>query len=205
MDRVVLIAGPSCVGKTTFVNKLRSGEMPEITQALDLEPLADWQYRDSYYADEAMSQELVKQSVDKLFLHWTVAYPSLKVSLRRFLAGGSYEKAARLKLLQNATRIDCLVLRARQESLLARVKMREEVVLARRAARKDSYWLFREKMANVKALESLYADSARLEALYREWVVFCRDVPVSAIYEVDVSANTPITVIPMPENYPPVE
>ena len=200
----MLIAGPSCVGKTTFVKKLRSGELSEVTQALDLAPLTDWQYRDAYYADEAMSQELTKQSVDKLFLHWTVAYPSLKVSLRRFLAGGSYEKAARLKLLQNVTRIDCLLLRAMPERLLERVKMREEVVRARRAARKDSYWLFREKMANVRALENLYADSARLEALYQEWVVFCQSIPVSSIYEVDVSGNPSMTVIPMPENHHPV-
>lgn len=155
--------------------------------------VSGWEYRDSYYANNAMLSEVSRHGIKRLILHWTIPHPSLKLTVRNLLLRNAYDKKARLALIGMAKNVTCLTLVANPDKLIERVRLREKRVKELRAEGRDSQIKYRQKLGYVKALIATYNEIERVVPMYDRWFAFCEQMCVTQHYLVDVNADPFLT------------
>jgi hypothetical protein len=174
-DRLVVIAAPSGCGKSTLIKKLRSGEGPELADALALGDVNSWQFIDSEFL-----VDMADEHFSKLVVHY--ALPALP--LKRGVIGHISEDVP-TGMLRNANHISLVTLYTTPQALVERV-------ISRKVARKANRWPVLRTVCHVLAnveglrskwpllrktyrweqLEKLFSDPAEIETLYGHWLKY---------------------------------
>lgn len=161
-----LVSGPTSVGKSEFVQRLKSGDR-EVSQLLDLDVKQyDWQVTTA-----SRLQANAEGKMNKLLLHYDICRP---ISLRY----GNYEYDPVLTIMRVAAEKTAYVLVCPSDLLIARLK---EVL--------DSYG--RPELRQIKKTERLifeYCQPDRFRKLYEDWISYCKAHYCKVKY-IDVSSR----------------
>lgn len=187
MERLVIIAAPSCCGKTSFVHQLRNGELAHIAETLQMGDIRNWEYRDAFFANTAMIAELRQSQTKRMILHWTIPHPSIKIKIRNLLLRNSYDKKSRLALIKMAEDLTCLTLVANPNKLIERAGLRKKRVDELLLEKRDSLLTHRRKTKHVRKLIANYSDIEKIVPMYNRWFAFCEQMEVKEHYLVDVN------------------
>lgn len=196
LDRIIVVAGPTCCGKTSFINNLMSGKYKNIEQKLKMGSLDSWFYQDAYYLKPNTLNELLKSSISHVLLHWTIPLPRLKIFIRNILLLGAYDKKARLNLIQSSNNVIVLSLYANPTLLLKRVELRkvkwENELNERGASFIDKIFM----LHNIKTVNRFYSNPKRCLPLYNRWFKFVKnDLKPETNYLINVDSEPKIKSI----------
>lgn len=169
IERLIIVAGPTCCGKTRLINYLRAGKLKEIQKKLEIENFQAWSFQDAYYLNYKKLNELLEVPELKLLMHWTIPLPRILIFLRNIALFGSYDRRARIRLLKSVKYIDILTLFADAASLTKRVNLRKEIVLKEVKKSKIFYLKKKYKLYNKQVVEKFYSDPKRYLGIYKKW------------------------------------
>jgi energy-coupling factor transporter ATP-binding protein EcfA2 len=155
IGKLLMIAGPTAAGKSTLVEKLRRGELPEIINKLQLgeKKLSEWDF-----SAPALLENLGAQKIDHLIYHYDILLPH-KHQL------GDHFKDHYLNILNTANQKSILTIwvppdRLRQQFADSEIQGRKKV-----------------KKANLRLMKE-YEDPGKVIAFYREWIHFVQSLNV---------------------------
>jgi hypothetical protein len=198
VKRIIVIAAPSCCGKSTLIHQLMTGEHAHINKHIKLFNPSTWLYRDitlSGYEREVL--QLSKPDQKKLLLHYTIPYPSIK-----FIFRPGYDKLSRMRILMGSNDIILLTLYVNPKTLLYRVNLRRQRVIERRNQGKVPNYKFLKGMRTLKTLERIYLDTNRIVPMYNKWFKFCKKINTKSHYLVEVETTPKLSpLMRWPEIY----
>jgi hypothetical protein len=160
---IVIIAGASCVGKTTLlktlmskhrtwlhdVAKIRAGDVPEIFEA------RDWN-----------RQLLPSITTSTSLVHYELTRPLL-------MGLHCYDDDRALRRILSSARLITVVTVWEPPTILqARAKARKRQIVWQ-LLRSHDLWRFKRRMRRRRTIRPVYASGA-LCAMYRDWIFFCR-------------------------------
>jgi len=198
IENLVVVAAPSCCGKTKFITDLRHGRLPEVKRELFGGEFVSWKFVDAYYLTDSVFEELQKGQTKNLLLHWTISRPSLRLSLRNLFLRGAYDKSARLATIAHADNKISITLCARRSTLLQRVDLRIKKVVGRWHDREESIASYLGKRIQLFGLKRFYRNPQLLKATYIEWQEFCAAVDFSERLNIDVTSGVEIVTAEFP-------
>ncbi len=201
IDNMVIVAGPSCCGKTRFVSELRKGKLTSIEQRLELGKAESWRYIDTFYSSPDVVRELMESTVEVALVHWTVLHPSMKQRLRKVLLNQAYERKHRLDLIRIARRVTCLSLYADPTELIRRTLLRGDKISEFYENGRDSVFTYWRKRRHLAGLRSAYAHPTKLVEMYLGWFRFCANMGVDRSWLVN---TTDAPELESQENWPNV-
>jgi hypothetical protein len=193
LDRVVVVAGPACCGKSKFIRRLRSGDLGDISSTLKIDRISDWSYLDVYYLNARQLKDIEHSNVRRMLLHWTIPTPTIRLKLRNLLIQFTDDKKERLELLGSTIHLTVLTLFTSRESLLCRVQSRRARLLERRHSGMDDMISHLRRMWEVKILERHYSVPGNIERMYNQWFRLCESLDISDMHLVDLE-NEPLLV-----------
>lgn len=199
IDRLIVIAAPSCCGKTTFINNLMNGELSSISEVLGMGDVASWEFKDAFFVDKEYTDMLLKRGVSKMLLHWTIPHPSPKLFIRNLMLLNAYDKKERLDILDAAKQIDILTLYAPLNVLRTRVQLRYQRIVEKQQEKQknfNSLVMKTKSKWNIDRLYKVYSDPAKLVGMYSRWFDFCGRYDSSGNYLINVESCQP-TIAPV--------
>jgi hypothetical protein len=153
IGHLVIVAGVPASGKTTLINKLLGGELPDLAKALSFDNAHKWTI--TGFGDV---HRLAEPNVPNLILHYNITTPMVENDLYGYQSG-------LLDLVNAAGHISVVTLWCSPAVLSQRYRdnrIRRTFFGARRAKRKQK---------NARLL-SLYSETHRLRELFRDWLSF---------------------------------
>ncbi len=186
LDRIILVAAPSCCGKTMFINMMRRDKLQRISADLQMGDVSSWTYKDAFYINARSLKTIEKSPINKIVLHWTIPHPTFKLALRNLVLLCAYDKTSRLQIMKSSREITVLTLYTSQSSLLRRVEFRRQRILERRLEGKESLFSLTTKKRRTRKLAQFYSDMCNLAPLYERWFHFCETLNPGASYLVNV-------------------
>ncbi len=169
LEQLIIVAGPSCSGKTHFVKRLRAGDYDELLRQHSLVDPKSWVFADVFFLDDADVQALVDPSNAKVLAHWTIPHPSVKLFFRDMLNFGALDLKHRLQLIAQAQSTISLTLHAEPKTLLSRIDLREQRVHELYELGRDSFWKYRRKLRHLNLLRRIYSSKSRTQKMYGRW------------------------------------
>lgn len=187
IDRLLLVAGPSCAGKSTLIQRLYAGELPEIAARLRLGDVSAW------YC--ALPKDLPAVVDGKVLLHYDF--------LRPWTGGQTpdYDAEELLRLARTASEVTLLTLWVPPAELHRRMAERRSTFLRallrgrpwdsetlrasprrsgpppdrRRSLRKT--WAIVRELWRLSEKVRSYRRSSEVQALYDDWLSFWSKSP----------------------------
>ncbi len=184
VKRLILVAAPSCCGKTTFIEQLKEGKLNGVEKQIGVNDFNNWLYRDIYLHEKEVLELENSQHFD-LILHYTIPYPALKYIFRN-----GYDRKARLTIMQGADEITFLTLYADTPTLLHRIELRRQRVKNRHRQGIVPIYKYQRTMRTLRRLEKIYATPDKLISMYRNWFDHCSKINLKYHFLIDVE-NTP--------------
>ncbi len=173
VKRLIVIAAPSCCGKSTFVNKLIKRELPQIEKTTGMVDASAWTYKDLWLHEKEL--KALNNSDDlELLLHYTLPHPALKFILRR-----GYDKKDRLSILQASDNITILTLFATPSTLVRRIQLRRDRIFERKKTIKQKRLKTMQALRTLNRLHRIYSNPYRLAALYQKWFDICSEFNIN--------------------------
>lgn len=190
LDRLIVVAAPSCCGKSTLINAIKGGDNTALRDALTISNPASWTYADAFYVDAAFLERINSGPTRNMLLHWTIPRPSLRLLARRALNGFTYEKRERMTLIQQANQQTVITLVSRQSQLLRGVEYRRDKARERIRTGASTLPTYLRQRWNMRMLNRLYSDMRKVVPLYDRWFQFCSDMGIETEYLVDLDNPT---------------
>jgi hypothetical protein len=191
-----MVAGPTCCGKTWFINNLKSEKLIDIREKIQMGDIKSWVYQDAYYLDSAKLKEILDSSISKILLHWTIPLPRLKIFLRNIVLLGAYDKKARIQILHSANNLTILTLYANPTTLIQRVELRRNNIIKELDQRESFFLKKMIKMSNINKVKKIYSDRKHFLHLYNRWFNFVReDLKPQMHYLVDVNGEPTLKTV----------
>lgn len=156
--RLLIVAGPVAVGKSTLIDRLQKDELPQITERLAWGQASDWTRCDASKVDELKSS-----SIEYLILHYNLLRP-----LTKELSG--FEDDEPLQILQDADEVFILTMGADASQIRAQYDNDAK----RQRATDDP--LYHDKQ-NKRAF---FDDESAVNRLYQQWINFIASHKISA-------------------------
>jgi hypothetical protein len=158
---LVIVAGPTCVGKTTLLARLRNGELPTLASSLGLDAGSDSVFLDAVQVEGPMRRRKPER-LERLVLHYDTCRPA-RLGLADFV------RDPVLDLLGEARRVAIVTLWATADELYRRTVERRERSLRgwKRLAAS------RTQVAEWARLELLYQERRQVLEHYESWLRFC--------------------------------
>ena len=201
MERLVVIAGPSCSGKSTMIDRLLSGRLPRLAGGLELGPLETWTSLLPKHVSDPP-----RADAPKVLLHYDL--------LRRWTRkepAADYDGDPCLGLLSEAPDLTVVTLWASASVLAARLRQRRSTFHRRllrgrlwnseqlhsTAVEDDrpapSWWrtasaVWRE-LLRLEAKRRLFRSEDPLRDLYESWLRFCVRTGPRANWIIDTHAD----------------
>jgi len=170
LDRVIVIAGPSCVGKSTLIDALRRGEHPRLAAALGLHDPKAWVFQNA----RRTARAAIETAARNLVLHYDIVRPAMEPSI------AGYADDPGLAPMLEARELCVCTIWGKGDLLRARAAFK-----SRRRARIDStalhsprqWWLRNRRMST---LRSWYRNDVFVLGLYDQWFAFVGSVSPGA-------------------------
>jgi hypothetical protein len=178
VEKLVVLAGPSGIGKTFMVDRLGPGPFAEFSKQLGITEPGLWDYTSTKKLHEAPDLE-----IDRLIFHYDLA----RLWKRKYRSG--YSEDPVLKILSNSKEITVATLWAKPEIILRRLleRQRRKAHDTRHKSRAIMRMLYR--WAFPREVTKLYRNPADLQSIYREWIRFCGDFSLEAHWLVDTTSD----------------
>ena len=189
LDRLIVVAAPSCCGKSTFINEIRNNGLQGLARELQICDTKSWAYDDAFYIDAKFLRNTERSPTKNMVIHWTIPRPTAKLAFRNLLTLNAYDKKERVEFLRKSHEVTILTLFTSQNDLVQRVQSRCEHVRQRRLVGTDSYLNFARKRWNMWKLGRFYSNTRNLTSLYERWFGFCQTLNVRASYLVDIQGD----------------
>lgn len=184
-----MIAAPSCCGKTTFIENIRTNGLPELTDSLDMGDHESW-----LFIDSEKLPEISNTRVPKMVLHYALPALPLKNGVIRSIADD-----VPMAVLHKANEISFVTLYASQTTLLNRIRKRK-------GSRKSGRWPIIKNIVSalaeisflrsrsrllrknfrLKELEKLFSNPGEFAQIYQSWFDFSRQFQA----KIDLVVNT---------------
>lgn len=159
IGRTILVAGPSCVGKTTLMKKLRRGLLPDLQNRLKMGDLACWHFRDAMHMSDYPETE-----IPNLVLHYDI----LRLMDQGF---PDYASDPVLGRLASCGELLILTLRERPEVLCRRCLQRRRRTWS--LLTRGCFRLFYQRYRRLGRKCRMYSAPSEVMALYENWFGFC--------------------------------
>lgn len=180
IDRLLLVAAPSCCGKTTFINAVRAGDLETLAGTLDFRESDGWLFKDAWYLNHQYLDKLRNAPESRLVLHWTIPRPSFKLAVRGLATGYSYDKRHRVDFVRSARKLTIVTLLNSREYLLRGVNSRLTTAKKRHQSGTSNRLTFLRQKWNMSRLTNLYSDMSKVVPMYDRWFGFCESLNASA-------------------------
>ena len=169
VNRLIIVAGPSCVGKTSLLNSLQHGPMPRLPDRLQIGDIASWTFA---YTKELRKED--RSHVDRMILHYDMG----RYWKRNFRA--SFKEDTPLDILDRSSEIYILTLWAPPGVLLQRYRSRILRGYGSRLMRRPLTTLYglatfvsEGGLRRYRRMKQFYKRPAALRCLYEKWFAFC--------------------------------
>lgn len=166
LDRAIVIAGPSCVGKSTLIDRLRHGELPALAAALQLGDPERW----VYLTARRSARMAAVADAHGLVLHYDILRPLMERRVRSFGEDPGLVVALTSPQL-------CLCTMWGDADLLRR---HAAIKCARRATEESigvsapvHWWMRNRRMRTIRAR---YRDDDYIHGRYEQWLRFARSI-----------------------------
>ncbi len=187
-DRLVIIAGPSSVGKSVLIDKLQQDKLPWLSDQLGLGDLSKWRVMDGVELARWPESDTI---IDRLLLH--LAFPVLSETqqLRRVPSRREDSEATTLvykSVVSIVTREVAIVTLVASASTLVRRARRRQL-------RSVAVVLRRHTISSLKGLgrlrrkKRIYSDAAQLSSRYSQWLDACSQFGATVEVLVDVEGQ----------------
>jgi len=183
VKRLVIIAAPSCCGKSTFVNQLIKRELPQIEKSIGIDDASAWTYKDIWLHENELVTQTNTSDLD-LMLHYTLPHPALKFILRR-----GYDKKVRLSILQASDNITLLTLFATPSTLVKRIQLRRERIFEKKKTTRQKPLKTIKALRTLNRLHRIYSNPDKLTALYQNWFDVCSEFSINNHFLVNVEQS----------------
>ena len=181
-NKSIVIAAPSCCGKSNFVNLLLDEKLPEIEKNINLIDPSTWIYKDIWlHEKELINMTNLRSS--KYILHYTLPYPALKFIFRK-----GYDKKVRLSILQASHNITILTLFAEPSTLLKRIELRRNRIFEKRARNKRLILRSLKALRTLNHLNRIYSNPNKLISVYEKWFEVSRNFNSHSHFLVNVDS-----------------
>jgi hypothetical protein len=162
--RLVVLAGPSAVGKTHLVRQMRRGEPPALAEQLGLQP--------PFVVSSARDLKRLSQSaIETLVVHYD--FLDQRQGLAKFQhLDGWFEHSSTIDII--TMHVPCDVLADR---------MAHRVVRSRNRWRREPSWALIRRIFRQAKKCRFYRQDARVSALYEEWYTFLSQRDISSKWE----------------------
>ena len=203
VGHLVVVAGPTAVGKSTLIERMRAGSAPEIAAQLGLSGFEDF----AVVSADALSADRQRRT-EKLILHYDTALPHVEEH------AWTYARDPALDLLACAERVSVVSLRASAKTLRERLVESEfggrrprgsrdlyqlwerlphflqgwSLVLTRSLRRRAFFDRRLKRLASLprhRRLYRLYHEDTAVDTLYSGWRSFVESVETEHRLEVD--------------------
>jgi hypothetical protein len=189
VDKLMVIAGPSGVGKSFLIKQLQLGSFPQFVKQLEMADPNLWTYVLARHLEK-----IREHKIDRLFLHYDLTRP-----WRRKLRSGYLEDQP-LRILTTSKEITVVTLPGTPEILMSRIVARRKARSERHKSKaKSNIRLFsrlaflgnqRNKKKQKDVLQ-LYKNPSELLSLYDEWMKFCRGIKLKSHWIVNTMEDPP--------------
>lgn len=167
LDRAIVIAGPSCVGKSTLIDRLRQGELPALAAALQLDDPERWVYLNARRSAAATRTPAGSQGI---VLHYDILRPLMERRVRSFGQDPGLARALAAPHLRLCTMWGSADLLRRRSAL----KSVRRAVTDSIASPTPLHWWMRSR--RMRAIRTRYRDDRYIEARYEQWMRFARSI-----------------------------
>jgi SAM-dependent methyltransferase len=156
IGRLLVVAGPTAAGKSTLIERLASGALPEVAARIGLDTPRNWQV----IGDRETLRKFSAPHVDRLILHYDFARP--------LYTSTPFERDAALELLGSADAATIVTVWTEPARLRRQLEAGEL-----REVRPGTFEGSRRHLRIWKD----YHDADRVVDLYRAWLAFAGTVP----------------------------
>jgi 2-polyprenyl-3-methyl-5-hydroxy-6-metoxy-1,4-benzoquinol methylase len=156
IGRLLVVAGPTAAGKSTLIERLAAGDLPEVAAAVGFDAPRSWRL----IGDRESLRKFSDAHVDRLVLHYDFARPLYKAT--------PYERDTALELLACADVVTIVTVWT-DPARLRRQMEASELRQVRPGA-------FEGSRRHVRIWKD-YHDAERVAALYRAWLAFAGTLP----------------------------
>ena len=176
VDRLIVIASPSCCGKTLFLAHLARGAISHIATAIGVENAADWRI-----CDAGRLGDIADARAERLIVAYAI--PSPRVATGRPLKNTTDEK---LGIVALARRKTFVTLVASSATLMSRLQQR---------VRSNRKWIllnprkFLRARRLLRRLALVYQDPSQLRRMYESWFEYTASLPHDGMWIVNADAK----------------
>lgn len=154
IGHLVVVAGPTSIGKSSFIARLREGQLPEIARMLEIDHPGGWQE-----IGPRSIHTLTESMVEGYILHYDFLRPYYR-------SAKTHDRDEAFDLLKTARRVSFVTLIAPPEELRRRFDENE-------IRPKTRFGIYRGSKRHLR-IRREYENPARIRYLYERWLDFCR-------------------------------
>lgn len=181
-DHLLVIAGPTCAGKTTLIDRLLEGNLPSFSETLQIERPSKCK------AVTAISMEsYCETEIDSLILHYDIVY--------RLRSIRHYREDNALSVISAAKKIIFVTLWASPEILVSRLKARRTQVIRESLISMRALRIYGalHRWCNISSLLfKLNNTSEYLESVYNNWFDYCEEIETDSHWLINCLEKEPV-------------
>ena len=153
VDRLIILGGPSCSGKSTLERSIKYGEKPFLRKQLKIDAPSRW-----YYLKAGDINKIEAPKIDKLIVHYDFYSQFSKINGFKNLEG-LVKNSSETTVMTLCTPVDILIKRnaKRMKDILANGESLSQKIARLR-------WLWR--------MNRFFKDGVSIYSLYQEWFNF---------------------------------
>ncbi len=181
-DQLLIIAGPTCAGKSTLIERLREGNLPSISETLHIEHPSRWKTITAINMESYSAPD-----IDRLILHYDIVY--------RLRSIRHYGEDSALSVIASPNLIKIVTLWATAEILISRLKARRiqvirESLISMRPFR--IYGALHRWRIISSLLFKLNNNPDYLESVYNNWFDYCEEIKAESHLLINCSEKDPV-------------
>ncbi len=187
VDNMIVIAAPSCCGKSVFIQTLKRSGKPSPEYDLDIDDLNSWTFANAHQVSQ-----IREEHVQQMVLHYAI--PSLSLTSGQL---GDISDDPKLLALSLAKKVSFLTLYAAPRTLVHRVGLRKRS--NRKMLLRNPQKYYRESK-RLKQLEELYRRPDKLSHIYDKWLMYCQSYQAKTHWLISVESDplwTPVSDWPI--------
>lgn len=175
--RLIVFAGPSCVGKTTIINRMMTGDYKQLTQRLEIDNILQWNSIEAIqwykHADKLGS---------KIILHYDILRPHIKYT------NGAYADDNSLNGINSYKNITMITLWATTDILLRRLNNRK-IALENQQVPIVNLPIKWSRKRRFKKVSNLYKNPTQVINHYNQWMQFTKTLKLKTHWILDTTID----------------
>ena len=181
-ERLIIVAGPTCAGKTSIIDGLQGGKFTSLPEALNIKSPTRWK---NFAAADL--ERYRGPGIDRLILHYDIVYRLRSIT--------NFEEDNALDMIETSNEIKIITLWATPEILIPRLKARQVRVIRESLISINLFKMYGalQRWRNIsRLLYNLHYKPDYLITVYNKWFDYCGKYEVESHWLINCSENKPI-------------